>query len=114
MQAGFLPALPAPVTQYSVSMENQSIGNQLLVTLVLFGFASVYINHVGMGGDNRQVFFHFQVQTLEHANFFEKGSLKTKDSFFNSHIYLSMLMTRLVPTSKSYFSCWQLIHNAKI
>src|SRR5207244_5588082 len=55
VQAGFLAAFAAAVAQDAVVAENEHVGDELFVVLVLLGFGPVQIQDVLGGGDDGQV-----------------------------------------------------------
>src|SRR5208337_3166788 len=81
VQAGFLAALAAAVTEDLAVADEEDVGDKLLVTLVLFGVAAVEVHQVRSGGENGEVFGDIQGEALKQAQLFEEFPLKTKHSF---------------------------------
>src|SRR5438477_7736183 len=82
MQPRFLAASAPSIAQYSVVADDEDIRDELLVTLVLFGLASIQVNNMRSGRHHGQVFLNFKTQALKHPQLFEEFSFKTKHSFF--------------------------------
>src|SRR5436190_8731761 len=106
MQPGFLAAFAAAVAQNAIIAENQDIGNELLVALVLLRLAAIEVSDLKWRSDDGQVFRDVEAQSLKDAELLKELSFETKHSFFCSHgsfafrVSMMLKMTQESPRAK--------------